>query len=531
MNNPYDEPIQSSDNQNPIDEAGKLLNDIGSEAAKQGVKHAASVTASAGTDAALTASGVGSPIVIAKKVLEAGLKAFNILDDNLKDKTEEKKGVSMLTVFAIIFFCLYTVTHLTIINGTVGASSEVYHEEQYGKYLYGDLDSSTPAITLWQYLKLKLKFFNNSNEIDYYENYTPLHKSLDKNLEIINDAFEIAYEMAKLEVENEILEKNYDYDLTMESFNSNEYPYEFTKINYAELISIVSQKDIYNAENITFKKFKKLFEPSLSNDKLKYLYCMEIVEETTIVIETNEVDGIVYEEEKEVKYGKVTLLKYDLCSLYTMLDLNPNDFNSHYKKTRNIEMLDTQEQNLRFASNEYDFGSDARTIYDCGIGRKGVFDTQSYEDYLEILETLNLDDLTEAQRLLLEAALSKLGTAYSQEYRNREGYFDCSSFVAWVYRETLGITFGSVSPTAANMCKYLEESNCQVSSSVNYNNLEVGDLIFYSSKSNGRHKNITHVAFYAGNGMIIDASSSKGQVVYRKLWGANQVVSVCRPLQ
>lgn len=29
--------------------------------------------------------------------------------------------------------------------------------------------------------------------------------------------------------------------------------------------------------------------------------------------------------------------------------------------------------------------------------------------------------------------------------------------------------------------------------------------------------NITHVAIYAGDGYIVDASSSKGQVVYRKL--------------
>jgi len=33
--------------------------------------------------------------------------------------------------------------------------------------------------------------------------------------------------------------------------------------------------------------------------------------------------------------------------------------------------------------------------------------------------------------------------------------------------------------------------------------------------------NITHVAIYAGDGMIVDASSSRGEVVYRKLFSGH----------
>jgi Cell wall-associated hydrolases (invasion-associated proteins) len=50
--------------------------------------------------------------------------------------------------------------------------------------------------------------------------------------------------------------------------------------------------------------------------------------------------------------------------------------------------------------------------------------------------------------------------------------------------------------------------------------LEPGDLIFFSLENNGRFMNISHVAIYAGNGYIMDASSSRGQVVYRQLFGS-----------
>lgn len=50
------------------------------------------------------------------------------------------------------------------------------------------------------------------------------------------------------------------------------------------------------------------------------------------------------------------------------------------------------------------------------------------------------------------------------------------------------------------------------------NDLVPGDLVFFSHDTNGRFMNITHVGIYAGDGYIVDASSSKGQVVYRKLF-------------
>ena len=41
------------------------------------------------------------------------------------------------------------------------------------------------------------------------------------------------------------------------------------------------------------------------------------------------------------------------------------------------------------------------------------------------------------------------------------------------------------------------------------------ELIFYSFKSNGRYKNISHVAVYVGNGKVVEALNESLGVVYR----------------
>ena len=41
--------------------------------------------------------------------------------------------------------------------------------------------------------------------------------------------------------------------------------------------------------------------------------------------------------------------------------------------------------------------------------------------------------------------------------------------------------------------------------------------------------NITHVGIYAGDGKVVDASSSKGQVVYRDLFDSGKQVLYARP--
>ncbi|MCL6458584.1 MAG: C40 family peptidase [Gorillibacterium sp.] len=124
---------------------------------------------------------------------------------------------------------------------------------------------------------------------------------------------------------------------------------------------------------------------------------------------------------------------------------------------------------------------------------------------------------SEAVRL----ALSRLGDPYSQPKAGQGDYTDCSYLVQWAYRQ-LGI---ALPRTAAAQAEYLMGHELTIS----LNSLVPGDLVFFSYETNGRFMNITHVGIYAGNGMIVDASSSKGQVVYRKLFDGDKQVLYARP--
>jgi len=124
-----------------------------------------------------------------------------------------------------------------------------------------------------------------------------------------------------------------------------------------------------------------------------------------------------------------------------------------------------------------------------------------------------------AQRIL-EYALSQVGKPYSQEDRDSGEAFDCSSLTYYAYRAA-GITLQyQGSNTAAAQGQLCEEQGWVIP----VEELQPGDLIFYSFAINGRYKNISHVAIYAGNGMVVDASSSKGCVVYRPCYAKTDIV-------
>lgn len=131
----------------------------------------------------------------------------------------------------------------------------------------------------------------------------------------------------------------------------------------------------------------------------------------------------------------------------------------------------------------------------------------------------------EAGNAAVDTALTMLGTPYSQELRSQPGYFDCSSLTYWIYSQ-LGISLSyEGSDTAAAQGRYITENNLAVA----YADLAPGDLIFYSLKINNRYLNISHVAIYAGNGYIIDASSTEQKVVYRPIFNTSQIVLCGRP--
>ena len=109
--------------------------------------------------------------------------------------------------------------------------------------------------------------------------------------------------------------------------------------------------------------------------------------------------------------------------------------------------------------------------------------------------------------------MQHVGEHYSQDRRWDEGYYDCSSFVYRMYIQ-LGIELPT---TAAEQAEYCDSNHLTVTEA----ELSPGDLIFYSYSDNGRYKNVSHVAIYAGNGMEVEAANSNIGVVYREFRPSN----------
>ena len=149
--------------------------------------------------------------------------------------------------------------------------------------------------------------------------------------------------------------------------------------------------------------------------------------------------------------------------------------------------------------------------------------TKDQKDLLARLMDSNLWDTYysgSAGQTVANMALSKVGCKYDQARRMEEGYYDCSSLVYRLYKE-VGIELPYVADTQGEYCY----RNAMV---INKKDLKPGDLIFYSYEDNGCFRNISHVAIYVGNGMMVHAANSSRGVVLDPLRDAN-VVFYARP--
>ncbi|OPA74646.1 hydrolase [Paenibacillus selenitireducens] len=76
--------------------------------------------------------------------------------------------------------------------------------------------------------------------------------------------------------------------------------------------------------------------------------------------------------------------------------------------------------------------------------------------------------------------------------------FDCSSFTQYLFKQ-IGIDLPRSS---------IEQSH--VGQKVSKSDLQVGDLVFFSTTDRNGHGNVNHVAIYAGNGRILHTYGSPG---------------------
>lgn len=145
----------------------------------------------------------------------------------------------------------------------------------------------------------------------------------------------------------------------------------------------------------------------------------------------------------------------------------------------------------------------------------------SPEQYQAIVDAIS----DENGKKVVAFALSKVGYPYSQAYRDSGDYYDCSSLAYYAWRSAGVSIMYEGSNTAASEGKLCYDNNLLV----NYDEMQPGDLIFYSYDRNGRFMNITHVAIYVGNGKVVEAANTRLGVVYRSVQGRSSIVFIGRP--
>lgn len=99
-------------------------------------------------------------------------------------------------------------------------------------------------------------------------------------------------------------------------------------------------------------------------------------------------------------------------------------------------------------------------------------------------------------RRIVNTSLQYVGVPYVFGGTTPSG-FDCSGYTRYVFANA-----GVYLPRAA-------DEQYEVGYSVSYGNLQVGDLVFFSTYAYGA----SHVGIYLGDGRFINASSSRGVVV------------------
>lgn len=220
-------------------------------------------------------------------------------------------------------------------------------------------------------------------------------------------------------------------------------------------------------------------------------------------VEETDADGNVTTVTKSVLYVNVTIKSYrDMISVY--------GFNSDQ-----VEMLE-QIMSPEFMGQLGYAGSGSGG----GGGSPGV-SSMTEEEINAVLSKITDSRL----KTVCSYALHRVGYPYSQELRDSGNYYDCSSLAYYSWKDAgVDISHGGAT-TAAAEALGLDEAEKTVS----YEQMQPGDLIFYSFTSNGRYKNISHVAVYVGDGKVVEALNENSGVVYRDVASVGKIVVIGRP--
>lgn len=223
----------------------------------------------------------------------------------------------------------------------------------------------------------------------------------------------------------------------------------------------------------------------------------------------------------------------DMCSYSISSRTDTETDDEGNTTTTKVKEVNVKLKTYRDMISEYGFNDEEQEIlaelmkpeylamigYTGGGGDPG--ETISPEQYQAIV-----DAISDANgKKVVEYALSKVGYPYSQDYRDSGEYYDCSSLAYYAWQNAGVNIMYEGSNTAAAEGKYCYDHNYLV----NYDEMQPGDLIFYSYSKNGRFFNITHVAIYVGNGKVVEAANERIGVVYRPVQSRSSIVFIGRP--
>ena len=134
---------------------------------------------------------------------------------------------------------------------------------------------------------------------------------------------------------------------------------------------------------------------------------------------------------------------------------------------------------------------------DRGLETDGIVGSATYKALMgREIQVSRSSAATGQLRNIVQDALKYRGVPYVFG-GTTPGGFDCSGFVRYVF--------------AANGVKLPRTADAQfeVGQAVSYRNLQVGDLVFFSTYEAGA----SHSGIYVGNGRFISATSSRGVVI------------------
>ena len=579
-NNPHIEDVVSN-----TSKLGKNFSDAAADTGKEIAKKVAQETAKAAAEesAAAATGPVGEAIKYAIKILrKVKDDAVEIANGGHDDKKEKHNKFLIFLSFVFLMVNVFSFDQgKTLITPTVSKYSAglfgEFSDELFftgGDVVVQQLRANGHVILaalakaglniykkLSQHQNNVVPFFENvySSNVteteDDGDNQIGIAKDIDMNqifnsstnadLEIIQKlGFKRAIDDAKEVAKAYILDQDdIDIDRSFSILDQISWENVYQDANYAEFLSVLNENKSLSSNDGTLKKFKKLFNTKKKRKNL-WRIKFELEEEEEAIFD---LFGIRIGT-KIVRYINTTIKPYTLEGLYNFADINSDDYHYLYKNTKNIDVLDYSEKTLRLYTPYYEsYGSENRTPWEDGFEETDIssYLSMNFIDKLNyttkalpsdvwsmLQELLNGKDISEGQKSVVEAAFSTVGCAYSQDYRGDIGVYDCSSLVSRVFAAA-GYPIASYNPTAAEECRLMESWGTALT---DYSDLQPGDIIFFSYKDehgnyNGRHKNVSHVAIYVGNGMQIDARGKKYGVVYRESQANSQYVSsICRPL-